>query len=233
MPRRPRAATGGIVYHALNRAVGRMTLFEKEADYAAFERVLDDVYRRLPMRLLAYCLMPNHWHLVPWPRRDGELSEFLRLVTVTHTQRWHAAHRTAGTGPLYQGRFKSFPVECGDHLLMLGRYVEANAMRVKLVRGSARRWQWCSAAARHRTEPPAWLLPLERWPIDVPRGWDNRVDRSLPEAAVEQIQVSMRRGRPLGEPRWVTQTAARLGMQSTLRPRGRPRLDRPDHAKGK
>src|SRR5438874_1276133 len=103
MPRRPRISTGGYAFHVLNRAVGRSTLFDKEADYLAFEKVLADVHRRLPTRLLGYCLMPNHWHLALWPEEDKELSEFLRLVTVTHTQRWHAHHHSAGTGPLYQG----------------------------------------------------------------------------------------------------------------------------------
>ena len=80
----------------LNRAVGRERLFRKEGDYAAFLRVMEEVHGRLPVRLACYCLMPNHWHMVLWPAADGELSEFLRLVTVTHTQRWHA-HGSTGS----------------------------------------------------------------------------------------------------------------------------------------
>ena len=60
MPRRLREATGGIVYHVLNRAIGRMTLLEKDDDYAAFQRVLEETYERTEMRLLSYCVMPNH-----------------------------------------------------------------------------------------------------------------------------------------------------------------------------
>src|SRR5262249_37859762 len=75
MPRRLRSATGGYVYHVLNRAVGRATVFGKTRDYAAFEKVLRQAYDWLPMRLLAYCAMPNHWHLVVWPQQDGDLSE--------------------------------------------------------------------------------------------------------------------------------------------------------------
>ena len=95
MPRRLRFATGGYVYHVLNRAVGRATLFRKEADYAAFEKVLREAPEFQPMRLLAYCLMPNHWHLVIWPKRDGELSDYVRWLTVTHRKEkgvgseWH------------------------------------------------------------------------------------------------------------------------------------------------
>jgi putative transposase len=101
----------------LNRAVGRMRIFGKERDFEAFEEVIEQAKARLPMRVLAWCIMPNHWHFVLWPRGDGDLSEFMRWLTVTHTQRWHAAHRTAGTGPLYQGRFQVVPDPGGRSLV--------------------------------------------------------------------------------------------------------------------
>ena len=125
-------ATGGYVYHVLNRGVARMRLFHKRGDYEAFEKVMTEALARLPMRLLCYCLMPNHWHLLLWPRRDGDLSQFMRWLTVTHTQRHHAHRHTSGTGPIYQGRFKSFPVERDQHFLAVARYVQRNALRANL-----------------------------------------------------------------------------------------------------
>jgi putative transposase len=116
MPRRLRFADGGYAYHVLNRGVGRIRLFRKDRDFEAFEEVIGEAKARLPMRVLGWCVLSTHWHFVLWPRGDGELSEFMRWLTVTHTQRWHAAHRTAGRGPLYQGRFKSFPIQEDDHL---------------------------------------------------------------------------------------------------------------------
>src|SRR3954453_12042663 len=113
MGRAPRAAVGGLIYHVLNRANGRRQLFDKPADYAAFERVLAEAQAEHPVPLLAYCVMPNHWHLVLAPQRDGDLSRFVGWLPLTHTQRWHAHRHTTGTGHIYQGRFKSFPVE-GD-----------------------------------------------------------------------------------------------------------------------
>src|SRR5437867_1527374 len=71
MPRRPRLSTGGIAYHVLNRRVGRLELFEKPADYSAFEKILSEAHRRTGIRIAAYCLMPNHWHLLLWPRTEG------------------------------------------------------------------------------------------------------------------------------------------------------------------
>ena len=84
-PLRPTSAD--VVYHVLNRANARMTLFDDEGDYKAFERVLGQACERGHMRLLAYCVMPNHWHFVLWPRHDGDLSRFMNWLTLTHTQR--------------------------------------------------------------------------------------------------------------------------------------------------
>ena len=106
-----------MVYHVLNRGVARLPLFEKPADYDAFLHVVATALGRFPMRILAFTLMPNHWHFVVWPERDGDLTAFFRWLTHTHTMRWHAHHRTAGSGHLYQGRFKSFPVQEDDHFL--------------------------------------------------------------------------------------------------------------------
>ncbi len=134
MPRIARNAPGGLVYHVLNRANGRLRLFKKDGDYLAFEQVLLLAHRRAPIRILDYCLMPNHWHLVLWPRRDGELTLFMRWLTLTHAQRWKHAHNAVGHGHLYQGRFKSFPIQQDEHLLTVLRYVERNPLRAKLAR---------------------------------------------------------------------------------------------------
>ncbi len=141
-----------MAYHVLNRAVGKGILFEGDGDYLAIERVIDRTFKLMPMRIVAYCLMPNHWHMVLWPKEDGELSEFMRLLTVTHTQRWHAHRRSAGSGPLYQGRFKSFPIQQDEHFLTVCRYVERNARRANLVK-LAQRWPWGSLFKREQPSP--------------------------------------------------------------------------------
>src|SRR5438309_3484915 len=143
MSRPPRASEGGLVYHALNRGNARSLIFDDDEDYAAFERTLGEAVARHDMRLLAYCLMPNHFHLVVWPRLDGELTRFMRWLTMTHTQRWHAHRHSAGSGHLYQGRFKSFPVQSDEHLYTVCRYVERNARRAGLA-PRAEQWRWGS-----------------------------------------------------------------------------------------
>ena len=116
-----RANDGGLVYHVLNRANARLAIFSKDGDYEAFERVLAEAHERFGTRVLAYCILPNHWHLVIWPERDGELSRFIGWLTLTHTQRWHAHYHNTGSGHLYQGRFKSFPVQEDEHFLTVCR----------------------------------------------------------------------------------------------------------------
>jgi len=218
MPRRLRHAAGGYVYHVLNRAVGRATIFKKATDFEAFVRVLAEALDWVDVRLLGYCVMSNHWHLVVWPERDGELSEFMRWLTVTHTQRWHAKHHTQGTGPLYQGRFKSFPVDEDRHLLTLLRYVERNPLRAGLVR-SAAKWRW-SSLGRSCLELPGPFV--ERGPVKRPKDWLTWVDQPETEAELAALRLSMLRGSPYGTPAWQQATAARLGLESTTRPMGRP-----------
>ncbi len=223
MSRPPRAAEGGLIYHSLNRANARLAIFEDDEDYAAFERVLAEASARHDMRLLAYCLMPNHFHLLLWPRGDGDLSAFMRWLTVTHTQRWHAHHGTAGTGHLYQGRFKSFPVQSDEHFLTVCRYVERNALRAGLVK-RAQEWPWCSLAARRPRGGAAAERPvLTPWPIDRPRDWTTRVNRPFGPEEEAAVRRSIERGQPYGSESWRTSMAARLGIESTMRPRGRPR----------
>jgi len=224
MHRRPRFPEGGYVFHVLNRAVGRGIIFEKSGDYAAFEKILRQAWDRFGMRLLCYTLMPNHWHLVLWPERDGTLSPYMQWLTVTHVRRWHAHRHTEGTGPVYQGRFKAFPTEEGNHFLTVCRYVERNALRARLVR-RAENWRWSSLWHRVYETAVPWLSP---WPVSIPDGWTEHVNSVQTEAELAALRRSVVRGAPFGSPDWQQQTATELGLQATLCPRGRPRLGQGD-----
>jgi putative transposase len=221
MPRTARYAPGGFVYHALNRAVARLPLFEKPGDYQAFERVLALALEKHPIRLLAYCLMPNHWHFVLWPEKEHQLTDFLRWLTHTHTMRWHAHYHTSGTGHLYQGRFKSFPIEMDEHVYAVLRYVERNALRANLVE-RAQDWQW-SSLWRRRHRDQAQRAILAPWPVPEPADWVRRVNAPQSEAELAALRRSVTRGIPYGSEAWTRRTALGLGLESTLRQRGRPK----------
>lgn len=225
MGRALRAAAGGMVYHVLNRSNARARIFDDEDDYATFEHILGQAHERVAMRTLAYCVMPDHWHLVLWPRRDGDLSDFVRWLTLTHTQRWHAYHGSAGTGHVYQGRFKSFPIQSDEHLLLACRYVERNALRAKLVR-RAQAWRWCSLWRRLQPDDNVtWLTT--KWPIARPSNWTTWLNQPQSESELASIRRCVVRGCPFGADRWVRRTARRYGLLVTLRPRGRPARKRP------
>ncbi|MGB7158740.1 MAG: transposase [Tepidisphaeraceae bacterium] len=222
MARPIRIVQDGGVYHVLNRRVGRLPLFETDDDYAAFERVIDEACGAVPMRVLAYCLMPNHWHQVLWPRRGADLSRFMQRLTVTHMRRWHAHRGTTGSGPLYQGRFKSFPVQDDRHLLTVGRYVERNALRARLVH-RAERWRWCSLWRREHSALPQWLVAGDAWPVPLTDNWVELVNTVLTPAEEEAVRRSIRRGAPFGSDAWQRRAADRLHLQSSLRDPWRPR----------
>ena len=132
MGRAKRADEAGAIYHMLNRANRRATIFHKDADYEAFEQIIAEALDRVQLKLFAFCLMPNHWHLVVSPQVDGEMSRFGQWLTLTHTQRYNAHYQTTGEGHLYQGRYKSFPVQSDEHFLSVCRYVERNAFAADL-----------------------------------------------------------------------------------------------------
>ncbi|MEI7460717.1 MAG: transposase [Pirellula sp.] len=221
MGRPKRAADGGLIYHVLNRANARLSIFEKDGDYEAFERILADAIERTGTRLLAYCLMPNHWHLVVLPIQDGELSRFTGWLTLTHTQRWHAHRHSTGQGHVYQGRFKSFPIQDDPHFLTACRYVERNALRAKLV-AKAQDWKWSSLWRWNRGNAKEKSI-LSAWPVRRTPNWLDYVNEPQTELELAAIRRSVKRGCPLGEQGWTSKIIERLGLESTIRPHGRPK----------
>ena len=221
MPRTARQAPGGMVFHVINRGVGKQQLFFNDEDYLAFERVIQETLEKRPMRILSYCLMPNHWHLALWPENDGDLGKFMQRLTVTHVTRWQKNYNMVGYGHLYQGRFKSFPVETDDYFYQVNRYVERNALRANLV-SKAENWQWGSLWIRQFGTAEHQVM-LAKWPIPKPRKWLQYVNEPASESELAAIRKSCVRGTPYGSPDWTSKTAKKLGLESTLRPPGRPK----------
>ncbi len=199
MPRTARVAPGGMVFHVINRSVGRMPIFESDADYAAFERIIEETLLVSPMRICAYQLMPNHWHFVMWPRRDGELAEFMQRMTITHVRRWKENRGQVGYGPMYQRRYKSFPVESDDYFFQVVRYVERNALRANLV-ARAEDWRWSSLWRWNSgTADPKALL--SDWPLSRPRLSEPASSRAaLRRAAIPSSSVRSHDSRPAERP---------------------------------
>jgi putative transposase len=217
MPRTARASQGGLCYHVINRGNARQDVFHKKRDFDAFLKLLELACQKRPMRVLSYCLMPNHFHLALWPYHDGDLGRFMQWLLTSHVRRYHRHY--GSSGHVWQGRFKAFPIQQDEHLLTVLRYIERNALRAKLVR-AAESWQWSSAAR--------WISGAEKGflhagPVSRGKDWLPWVNKPVSEEDLRTIRESINRGRPFGSHRWVQRTATRLGLTSTLRPRGRPR----------
>jgi putative transposase len=216
MPRTARAAVAGMIYHALNRGNRRETVFHKPADYDAFVQTIAEARQRLPVDLLGYCVLPNHFHLVLRTHEAGDLGRWMQWLLTAHVRRYHRHYGT--TGHIWQGRFKAFPVQDDDHLATVLRYVERNPLRAELV-SRAEYWKWSSL--------PGWLAgDLLLWrgsPSPRDQDWLMRVNQPLSAGDLERLRHCVQRGRPFGSDPWTRQTAKRLGLESCLRPRGRPK----------
>jgi putative transposase len=216
MPRTARATPGGFCYHALNRGNRRAEVFHSDADYDAFVGLLADAAARFPVRLLAFCLMPNHFHLAVWPPGDADLSAYMHWLLTTHARRYQRHYRTSGH--VWQGRFRCFPVQEDEHLLTVLRYIERNPLRAGLV-AQAQDWRWSSL--RWHLQPPQ--LPfLHPGPVPRPPDWAAPVQAPHTDAELAALRHCAARGAPFGTEAWVGPTAAQLGLEYTLRPRGRP-----------
>lgn len=159
-----------MIFHGLNRANGGLRIFEKEQDYRAFKHVIGETVGRVPVRVLAYCIMPNHWHMVLWLLRDGDLGRFVQRLTTTHVRRWHLHRDSGGSRHLYQGTYKAFPIQDDEHFLTVCRYVEQNPPRAGLVR-RAEEWRWSSLCPDLTGSAKQGGLVLSEWPVAKPGDW--------------------------------------------------------------
>ena len=217
MPRTSRAPAGGYCYHVLNRGNARAKVFHKDQDFQAFLDMIAEASLRQPMRILAYCLMPNHFHLVLWPRHDGDISRWVHWLLTTHVRRYQKHYHSSGH--VWQGRFKSFPIQEDDHLRVVLRYVERNPLRAGLVE-RAEDWGWSSLHALSTDSSG----PIRLDPDPAPRGagWVEDVNAPMFDNDVARVRQSIRRDRPLGDPTWTLATARTLGLEYSFRTPGRP-----------
>jgi putative transposase len=225
MPRvlRWRQLARDAAYHVMTRGHNREALFRDAGDTRSFLGLLDRYRRRFGFRLDHDCLMTNHVHLLVQlddPRRLSALMAGLLIAYVRYVNGRHSF-----VGHLIQGRFKSFPVAADEHLDTVLRYVERNALRAGLVQW-AEGWRWGSLWRRtHPDTLPRIVIPP--WSAPEPDNGPDLVNQAQTEAERAAVRQAVVRGRPCGPPAWQEQTARRLGLEFTLRRRGRPRKAAP------
>lgn len=213
MPRRPRSSLASAPVHVLNRGSHRTTLFRSEDDYAWFEALLADAKPRFSVKFYAWCLMPNHWHLFVDSREPNHISRLLHRVTTLHAQRVHEMRGTRGLGPIYQGRFRSFPVSTDSSFYRLCRYIERNAARAHLsLRASD--WRWSSLWWRERAMEPNDLL--DPWPIPHPPDWIDVVESPDSREELRRIRACVKSSAPLASP-FSLRTSADVSRRASVK----------------
>lgn len=215
MPKRLRRSLQGAAFHVMNRAVRKTILFEKDDDFEAFIAIVVESLRRFRIAIIAFELMPNHWHFVVTCDRIEEISKWMHWVAGTHANRWNGAHGCRGSGAVYQGRFKAVPIQKGISLIRVCRYVERNALRKGLV-SAADKWQWSSL---YSIGNKCALIPLADWPILKPANWLEIVNSEELPQEFDELRLCIRRNQPIGDPEWQDAVAPFIGQ--TMRGIGR------------
>lgn len=202
-------------------------MFASAGDYDRFAELLAEGLTRDRVPLYAYCLMPNHWHLVLHAADSTQIARLIHWVTTRHVRAWHEYRGTAGEGHLYQGRYKAFPVQTDEHFIVLCRYVERNPVRAGLVE-RAYQWRWSSHAAHIGRTSSHLTLKTNSWPVPRPDEWGDWVDLPQSDSEVAEIRAAIRRGTPFGDGQWRERLGAKTSGGLSLRRRGRPRKQRAD-----
>jgi len=221
MPRQARVSVADTIYHVINRANGRQTIFHTEKEYKHFEILMQEAKDLTGMRILAYCIMPNHFHFIIYPRTDTDLAEFMGWLTTTHARQYRTKTNTIGHGHLYQDRYKSFPVETNEYALTLIRYIEQNPYRAKLVEKSED-WQWSSLYRREKGSVKEKCL-LDTLPIDLPGNYLSSVNDVFKNDDLNDIRYSVNKGKPYGTRGWIEKMVVKFGLDHTVRGPGRPK----------
>jgi len=221
MPRNARVDVGGEIYHVINRANGRLQIFNNDEDYKLFEQLLLETKELFGMRVLAYEIMPNHWHLVLHPRNDGDLGAFMHRLSNAHTRKVHARNNTNGSGHLYQGRYKSFLIDSENYLLAVIKYVERNAVRAKFV-SRCEDWQWGSVW-RYVYGTAEQKKLLDKIPAELPDDYIKWINTADKVDDLKMIRTSVNKSIPYGRDKWVDKMVVKYHLESTLKSPGRPK----------
>ena len=218
MGRSPRITEGGFVYAVDCRGLCGKVLFRNDEDFEAFKGLFKESVEKLEPRLLAYCLQPKRWSAILVPRRDGDLSRWVGWLTSVHSMRRKAVSKGKAVGGLYERRFRSYPIQDNERLLEAIQFVESLGNSKKSPIAGAYRWSSHHDRSQQRLQD--WMASP---PIAIPVDWLQRVQSPLSQEILDRLENCVERGCPYGDASWVQKIVAKLKLESTLRPRGRPK----------
>ena len=222
MPRIARVVAVDTPHHITQRGNNRQDVFFTDGDREFYLDGLRDQSDRYALRIMAFCLMTNHVHLVAIPTREDSLAKALGRTHYYHSRSINALH--GRSGHLWQNRFYSCPLDEG-HYWAAARYVERNPVRAKMVR-RAEAYAWSSAKAHVDGKDPHGILDLTNWPGPW-RGesWRETLQSVEEDVLLAQLRRSTHKGRPLGTDSFLSRLEAALGRRLRAAPVGRPKKD--------
>ena len=197
MARKPRKLPGHHPLHICNRSAGQLTIFQSIADYVRFETCLKEMISNFPLRLFAFCIMPNHYHLLVEGETGPAVIKGLHWLGTTHAVRLRRDTSSIGRGAVYQNRFRAYPIQRNGAFYRVAHYIERNPVDANLCR-SPDDWLWSSAKPEKSQD-----LNLAEWPISKPKNWMETIRKPLDEIVRDEIRCHETLQHPLGDPDWV------------------------------
>ena len=217
MPRQARDVASGYIYHVLNRGNRKQTVFHKEKDYNEFLELMKKAKEKFPIKIFAFCLMPNHYHFALMPLQADHLSKWIHWLLTVHAGRYHFHYQTSGH--IWQNRFKNILVQDDYHFSTVLKYIERNPVRAGFV-NSPCDWPW-SSYKESLGEKLNGLL--DERPIKLQTGWEEFVNFPIETKELENLRKCIKLRLPYGDDEWKNEISEKLGIQCFPKPRGRPR----------
>jgi putative transposase len=227
MPRHARIVLSNCPHHIIQRGHNRQVVFVDDEDYLYYLDTLKEWKRELGCKVYAYCLMTNHVHLVVDPGENAEnLGLLMKRLGGRQTRYVNRVEKR--TGSLWEGRYKSSPINAGEYLLACCRYVELNPLRAGMVEDPAQyRWSSCPAKAGHQTN--AWLdfdpfyLSLGSTAGGRAEKYARWLKETVPDEEWKLIREAVQRGQLTGNRKFERTVSEKIGRRVELRGQGRPR----------
>lgn len=221
MGRMNRVVVPGIPHHITQRGVRREQVFFRHDDYTLFANLLRHFLKKTELRILAWCLMPNHYHLLAIPPHPKSFADFFAPLHRTYS--FIINQREGWSGHLWQERYTSFPVD-NDHAMAAARYIELNPLRAKLIH-SPDEYQWSSTRA-HLTGQEDGITDLVS-SVNLQHDWKSLLEGGLTDAEIAQFRDHENKNLPLGNPQFLEEIRKSFSIPTEPRKRGRPKTNTP------
>jgi putative transposase len=230
MPRQARIVIPGLPHHITQRGNNRQDVFFVDGDRIAYLDLLREQCEKHKVRVLGYCLMTNHVHLVVTPPQEDSLNLAIGRTHFIYTQYINRLH--GRSGHLWQGRFHSCPMD-DSYAIRAMRYIERNPVRAKMTRAPWT-YRWSSAAAHTGSPDSSQLLDLKTWRKHAPvKSWKELLTKADDKETVAALRLNTQTGRPLASDSFLSKLERTLGRRLRALPVGRPKLKKTKTKKGR